>query len=177
MPKKSCSTLSYLKLYKATHLPIWVTSNTNSIPNSLFQTLRNPNLPSGSPTAQAALLLELFQTVFSVPDKCPGPEGGCPHGLQMCFIPSPPHNVFLRPSMPRATKLGSSGRAGLTRVAPPADPMWPANPSPSGSAFSFPHQNLLMTPQCPHQSSLLCLAFETLHDHPNNMQLGFIPKG
>lgn len=139
----------------------------------------NPSKPKPAirfpDSAPAALVPEPSHTVFSFPDKCPGPEGCCPDGPANVLCPLPPH-VFLRPSMPHTTKPGSSGRA---------DPRRPSHrPHVTSKPFSF-KQSLFLSSSKPcndflnaHiKSSLLCLAFKALHDHPNNLQLCFIPKG
>lgn len=63
--QKVTSILHYLKLYKASHIPIWITSNTSSVSNPLFQTLQNPYLQSGLPVSVlVALVLKIFSHVL-----------------------------------------------------------------------------------------------------------------
>lgn len=92
LPKANCFILSYLKLCKASHLPIWITSNTSSVRNSLFQKLQNPYLQSAIPvSALVALVLEIFSFhTFSFSHECPSPEGRSWKSLQTCIILFPP---------------------------------------------------------------------------------------
>lgn len=89
-------TFSYLKLYKALCLSIWITSNTSSKPNFPFQTLQNPKLQSGFLVfAVVALALDTPSSI-SFSHECPS--------LESCSLEKPA-NLF--PSLlPSTTSLG-----------------------------------------------------------------------